>query len=404
MTAPLVHEIVVRGFRSAGDTQFAPGPLCALVGEAHAGKSNLLAAIRAVLDPQSAPLVPGDVTRDGDAAEAVRIRVTLTDGWARLEGVPPDVEWTSHGAPPPVFFLPAAARGQDLVAPFSGDTPDSRLAAALLDQALAGSRSDSAAAQSLAGVVEAWCDAGVSGLVVLIEEPELFLGPQAQRYLYRVLRRLTEHGNQVLYSTHSPAFLNVARLDELVFVRRHDGHGGTRAVRARRVSHIDALRIQSEFDAERTELFLARAAILVEGQTERLALPFVFAALGLDPDREGISIIECGGKSSMPLIAEVGRAAGVPLVVIHDRDAPQGRKPSATHRDLNAAIARAAGAAHTIVLTPDFEGVAGLRGHDHKPQQAWRRFASLPAARMPEPLTRAVLLAVRLAGPERRAA
>lgn len=85
--------------------------------------------------------------------------------------------------------------------------------------------------------------------------------------------------------------------------------------------------MQSEFDTTRTELFLARAAILVEGQTERLALPFVFAALGIDPDREGISIIESGGKSSMPLIAKVGRAAGVPLVAIHDRDAPAGRRP-----------------------------------------------------------------------------
>jgi putative ATP-dependent endonuclease of the OLD family len=33
---------------------------------------------------------------------------------------------------------------------------------------------------------------------MLIVQPELFLRPQAQRYLYRLLRAFAEHGNQVL--------------------------------------------------------------------------------------------------------------------------------------------------------------------------------------------------------------
>ena len=56
--------------------------------------------------------------------------------------------------------------------------------------------------------------------MLLIEEPELFLRPQAQRYLYRLLRRFAEAGNQVIYSTHSPSFLNVSRLEELALVQR----------------------------------------------------------------------------------------------------------------------------------------------------------------------------------------
>ena len=68
--------------------------------------------------------------------------------------------------------------------------------------------------------LESCCARGLGGLLLLIEEPELYLRPQAQRYLYRVLREFSSAGNQVIYSTHSPAFLNVARLDELVFVER----------------------------------------------------------------------------------------------------------------------------------------------------------------------------------------
>ena len=35
-------------------------------------------------------------------------------------------------------------------------------------------------------------------------------------------------------------------------------------------------------------MFLSRAVLLVEGLTEKLALPFVFEALGYEPDSEGI--------------------------------------------------------------------------------------------------------------------
>lgn len=60
----------------------------------------------------------------------------------------------------------------------------------------------------------------------MIEEPELYLRPQVQRYLFRLLRTLAQGGNQVFYSTHSANLLNVARLDEIVFIERP---GGARA-------------------------------------------------------------------------------------------------------------------------------------------------------------------------------
>ena len=389
----LVDEVVVQRFRSVDHVAFGLGPLCALVGEADAGKSNLLAALRAALDPRAAPLGPGDLPRGGDGPVLVRLRVR----GARVElcGTPPDVTWDAGVRPPPVLFLPAAERCRGVVEPASDRPLVVRRALRLLADAAGEDGSDAAAAQALPAALEGWLAAGVNGLVILIEEPELFLRPQAQRYLYRLLRRLVEAGNQVVYSTHSPAFLNVARLDELLFVRRRAG-AGTWAMRARRVEGLDELRAQSEFDAERAELFLSRAALLVEGQTERLSLPFVFSALGIDPDREGISIVECGGKSSMPMFARVCCAAGVPFVALHDRDAPPGRRPSPTHERLNAAIAAIAEPGCTVVLAPDFERVAGLRGHDHKPQQAHRRFASLPADRIPEPLARAALLTAGL--------
>jgi hypothetical protein len=39
--------------------------------------------------------------------------------------------------------------------------------------------------------------------------------------------------------------------------------------------------------------------------------------------------------------------------------------------------------ARTIVLAPDFEAVADLRGHRHKPARAWQRFSRIEPAEVP---------------------
>ena len=375
-------QVRVRGFRTARDVSLSPGPLCALVGEANVGKSNLLAAIRALLDPAAPPFLPSDLAAG--------------DGLIEIEGVLQDgqrLTLSDRSGAPPVLFFPAAIRGGSLLAQPRRRSRAVRRAVEILGGALA---EMPAPRLALVRGLETCCEEGISGHVALIEEPELFLRPQAQRYLYRVLHAFAAGGNQVIYSTHAPAFLNVARLDELALVE-HDPEAGTRVVQPKRIVGGEDFRVLTEFDAERSELFLARAAILVEGVTEKLAFPFVFAALGHDADREAISIVECGGKSNIPLFARICKATGVPFVAVHDRDAELGREPIVSERALNELIASVAGRRRTIVLVPDFEGVAGLRGTSGKPERAWRRFGALRPGEVPEPLARAVRLAVRMA-------
>jgi hypothetical protein len=378
----LVRELVVDGFRSVKHSHLALGPLAALVGEPEAGKSNLLAALRYVLDPAAMP-EPADRRRG--AAGEIALEAALLDGArVRLAGVPPDMVRSADATPPPVLFLPAALRG------------DAVLAAGASPAADVFRRSGAGGPKTTLDALEACIEDSIAGEVLLIEEPELYLRPQGQRFLYRLLRRFAEAGNQVVYTTHAPAFLNAARLDEVVFVERL-AERGTRTGRPSALTPDRDFRVLSEFDAERSELLLARAALLVEGLTEKLAFPFVFAALGVDADREGITIVECGGKANIPLFARVCDAAGVPYVAVHDRDARPGRRPRASERVLNALVREVAGSERTIVVEPDFEGLAHLPGGARKPEQAWRRFASLPADQMPAPLVRAVELTVELA-------
>jgi predicted ATPase len=388
----LLESVRIRGFRSAADVELELGPVTALVGEARSGKSNLLRAVRALLEP-AAPLDEDDVRRGEEAGIAVEAR--LADGRRlTLDARPPDVSRTAPDGTPPVLFLPAARRAGSLLD--ADRVPAAaRGALAVFREALAGVRpdgSDTAAAGALVAAVDACCAAGLEGLVLLVEEPELFLRPQTQRYLYRRLRALATAGNQVVYTTSAPALLNVARLEELALVER-DAERGTRITRPQPLESDEAFRVVSEFDAERSELFLARSAILVEGRTEKLVLPSVFAALGHDADRERVSIVECGGKSNIPVFAQICGSCRIPFVVVHDRDAEPGKEPIPQEVALNALIAEAAGPERVVVLEPDFEGVAGLHGHDNKPERAWNHFSS-PGVEVPEPLARAVRLAL----------
>lgn len=376
MPGALLNEIRVGNFRSARRLVLRPGPVCAFIGEPGAGKSNLLFALRALLDP-GFDLSTADVT---EGERAISIEASLADGRT--------VSLADRSGSPAIVHFPTALRGSDLLSPTAGFPPADRVHA-LIRTAL-----EHAPAPRVALVrgLEA-CAAETSGIVFAIEEPELFLAPQAHRYLRRLLRRIAEAGNQVFFTTHSPGLLSVATLEEVNLVTR-DALGVTAVERLRPIDVDDAFRVMCEFDAERAELFFSRAAILVEGMTEKIALPFIFQALGHDTDREQISVVECGGKSNLPLFIEICKRARVPYVVVHDSDLRPGREPAAGTRELNALIRREAGSRQTVVLDPDFEGVAGFHSTSHKPAHAWRRLVSARPDEMPESLARVVRLAL----------
>jgi hypothetical protein len=389
-------RVRIQGFRSARDATLEPGPICALVGEANAGKSNVLTAIWTLLEPGAPAPASRDVCDAGDGRIRIEAKLGPGDG-LQLEAVPPRVSVGNVEAAPPVLFLPAGVRSEALLAPTAATEGPAFEAAALLHGALGrGPASSATAAVAAPGWLEACLEAGIRGLVLLLEEPELFLRPQAQRYLYRLLRAFASAGNQVVYSTHAPAFLNVARIEELAFVE-HRHERGTVVVQPKPLTPDESFRAQSEFDAERSELFLSRATLLVEGMTEKLVFPFVFRQLGADADRDGISIVECGGKPNIPLFARICETTGIPYVAVYDRDAPAGRRPIPSEQAVNRAIREVVPADRRVVLVPDFEGVAGLQGHSRKPERAWRSFSGGGRGALPKPLAEAAARVLALA-------
>ncbi len=371
----LLQEIRVENFRSARRVVLRPGPICALIGEPGAGKSNALFAARALLDP-GFHLSVTDVTF---GERELSIEATLADGRT--------ISLDDRAGAPPVAHFPAELRAGRLV---SGSPQ--RAAVSIRESIRKALESAPAPRVALVRGLEA-CVAEAEGVVFAIEEPELFLAPHGHRYLYRLIRRLAERGNQVFFTTHAPGLLNVAALEDVNLVSR-DELGVTSVERLAAIDVDDTFRALCEFDAERAELFFSRAAILVEGMTEKMTLPFVFRALGHDADREQISIVECGGKANLPLFVEICKRARVPYVVLHDSDLRPGRVPVESEIKLNALIRRHAGARRTVVLQPDFEGVAGFRSRSRKPERARIRLGRAHRDELPPPLVRAVELAL----------
>ena len=121
---------------------------------------------------------------------------------------------------------------------------------------------------------------------------------------------------------------------------------------------------------DRGELFYARRVVFVEGETEKVILPFLAEKLAIfDPD---VSIIDCGSKYNLPLYATIANAFSIPYLVVHDEDPlpdpipdewEADRKTSAKRTfDLNRKIADIVeepyGTVHT--LSPYFENIAGV--------------------------------------------
>jgi predicted ATP-dependent endonuclease of OLD family len=195
------------------------------------------------------------------------------------------------------------------------------------------------------------------GALFLVEEPEMYLHPHRQRFFYRTLVRIADD-NQVIYTTHSPNFVTIPDFENVRIV--HRDANDTTCVRASSLAANDVLRekLRKEFDPERNELFFARHVILVEGDTEKLAMPEYAARLDIDLNREGCSIIEVGGKKSMKLFADIVRSFGFSLTVVFDTDSSQFKNEKGKEEQCNDELRSLAKHSVTVVENnPNYESI-----------------------------------------------
>ena len=174
---------------------------------------------------------------------------------------------------------------------------------------------------------------------LFIDEPELYLHPQARRKFYRVIEELADSGIQVFLTTHSTEFVDLGRFDQIYLVRKSNEQGTyVRTAKPERFNEdlyvrcgisTDSASLMFEYrnafentgDSQKAaEGLFASKILLVEGESESLIVPFCFDHIGYDYDGKGVSIVRCGGKNELDRFYRLYSEFGIPCFVLFDGD------------------------------------------------------------------------------------
>ena len=173
-----------------------------------------------------------------------------------------------------------------------------------------------------------------------IEEPEIYMHPQAQRNIRNVFKTITAGKDQILFSTHSPNLVDVTYFDEIIRVEaRIEDHSiksyiwqlPIQRLIDDLVKRIPALKgkvsensirdlYSHAYHPARSEGFFAKKIILVEGATEQYAFPIYASALNINLDRSNVSVVDCGGKGQIDRLYRIFNELGIPCYLVFDYD------------------------------------------------------------------------------------
>ncbi len=118
-------------------------------------------------------------------------------------------------------------------------------------------------------------------ILVLFDEPENSLHPDAQRVLRSILERIAVRPNvQVIYATHSPSMINNMRPEAIRLVTRANKDGTATSVVDNRPIGDNFLPVRISLGMSPADsLLFASLTVVVEGKTEVLCLPFLLRRL-----------------------------------------------------------------------------------------------------------------------------
>jgi putative ATP-dependent endonuclease of the OLD family len=164
--------------------------------------------------------------------------------------------------------------------------------------------------------------------ILLFDEPEICLHPNAIREACKVLYELPETGNwQVMVTTHSPIFIDFSRDNTTIIRVEKNNDGiiqGTTVFRPSKVklSADDKLNLKllNICDPHVAEFLFGGKTIIVEGDTEYTAFNYIKAS---KPELySNVHIIRARGKATICSLIKVLNHFGAHYSILHDSDTP----------------------------------------------------------------------------------
>ena len=177
--------------------------------------------------------------------------------------------------------------------------------------------------------------------LIAMEEPELYLHPQAQRTLMGVLQDIGGTSDQVFYTTHSSMMVDVSLFDQIGIVRaERTGDGRCSVLSQLTVEDLRTdLRIRKGVEATEEGMralymhafgpnvndgFFAEKVVIAEGPSESYTLPIYARALGFDLDRQNVAVVHADGKGQMDRLIRLFNGFGIPTFAWFDGDKSNG--------------------------------------------------------------------------------
>lgn len=175
-------------------------------------------------------------------------------------------------------------------------------------------------------------------VLLLVEEPEIYLHPQMCKKMRDVLMEIARYGTaQVICTSHSPVFINVADRHDGICILRKDSLNKLYSIQrnedlfpGQNTEDLrNRLRMLLDFDPAVLEAFFADRVCLVEGDCEIAAVEAIAEKLVenslLDQQqyvqaRRDITLINCRGKWTIRAFQRVLNGFQVPYIVVHDAD------------------------------------------------------------------------------------
>ncbi|MGL5278124.1 MAG: ATP-dependent nuclease [Cetobacterium sp.] len=160
----------------------------------------------------------------------------------------------------------------------------------------------------------------LDNLFLIFEEPELHLSPQRSREMYSLLIKLSEIGVQIVMETHSSYFVGLKQYKSICLIKKIKNDIKVYQYTGKLLNgdEIKNFNMNYWINPDRGEMFFAKKVILVEGQTDKIALSYLAKKLGVY--NYSYSIVECGSKSIIPQFIKILNAYRIPYIAVYDKD------------------------------------------------------------------------------------